>query len=656
MFFPEIRFDEENDANLNVDWIEIDGTRFQTDDSSVYSNATWTSVDGIQPGFGRGETLHVNGFFQYLAVSLVGDFFSLPEDSKSVPIVVLANDRTSLETGLQIVSYSVPVNGALQFADQGFIYTPDTDFAGTDSFTYTVLAGGLESAPIEVALNVNASHEQPQSAINSKIAAELTPSGVFLEVEKLVKIPLGENDRQPRINGMAFTGDRVFVLADGGVDNEGPIYEIETVDGRSSVSLFFDVGAAVVAITGRRPDNSSPQGGLRGLAFHPEFAINGIFYTSFMEGRPSGLSQHTYLSDSSTHVDVDSVLAEWTYNFAIGEVDAGSYREVFRVGMPVYEHPIQGITFNPYAQIGDEDYGLLYIGHGDGSVQSAIAGDGQNNDALGKVLRVNPLQNGASSYSVPATNPFVSDANMLDEVFAIGFRNPHNLTIALDAAGDHSLIVTEIGRDNIEEINIVVSGGNYGWANREGPFVHAGDEASGVNVGISNLPADEANNGFTYPVSLLGHNGEIGDSFIGQAIAGGHVIQNGSADLDDQFVFVEFSTDGRAYHIDFSKMLDQITLLDANDPSKDDPADLTWLTPQELTILFDHDNDDTTTPLVRESLKDVLDDEPDFNEFFSEGKTRADLRLGQGPGGELYIMNKRNGWVYLATNTVAPPT
>jgi hypothetical protein len=40
----------------------------------------------------------------------------------------------------------------------------------------------------------------------------------------------------------------------------------------------------------------------------------------------------------------------------------------------------------------------------------------------------------------------------------------------------------------------------------------------------------------------------------------------------------------------------------------------------------------------------------------SEGRTRADLRLGQGPNGELYIMNKRNGWIYLATNTVAPPT
>ena len=64
----------------------------------------------------------------------------------------------------------------------------------------------------------------------------------------------------------------------------------------------------------------------------------------------------------------------WTYDNESGQVDPTSYREMFRVGMHVYDHPIKGIVFNPYAKLGDEDYGLLYIGHGDGSLQSAIAG------------------------------------------------------------------------------------------------------------------------------------------------------------------------------------------------------------------------------------------------------------------------------------------
>lgn len=60
-----------------------------------------------------------------------------------------------------------------------------------------------------------------------------------------------------------------------------------------------------------------------------------------------------------------------------------SYGEAFRVAMPRYDHPIKQIVFKA---------GYLYIGHGDGSLSSAIAGGGQGNDALGKVLRIDPLQ------------------------------------------------------------------------------------------------------------------------------------------------------------------------------------------------------------------------------------------------------------------------
>ena len=53
------------DRNLRVDRIQIDGTTFQTEDISVFSNGTYTSADGLVPGNGRGEVLHTNGFFQY---------------------------------------------------------------------------------------------------------------------------------------------------------------------------------------------------------------------------------------------------------------------------------------------------------------------------------------------------------------------------------------------------------------------------------------------------------------------------------------------------------------------------------------------------------------------------------------------------------------
>ena len=53
------------DTNLVVDYINIDGQTFQTESNSVFSTGSWTSADGITPGFGRGEMLHADGFFEY---------------------------------------------------------------------------------------------------------------------------------------------------------------------------------------------------------------------------------------------------------------------------------------------------------------------------------------------------------------------------------------------------------------------------------------------------------------------------------------------------------------------------------------------------------------------------------------------------------------
>ncbi|MEO1283173.1 MAG: carbohydrate-binding domain-containing protein [Pseudomonadota bacterium] len=53
------------DYNLIVDAIAIDGTRFETEDGTVYSTGTWRFEDGITSGFGRGDILHGLGSFSY---------------------------------------------------------------------------------------------------------------------------------------------------------------------------------------------------------------------------------------------------------------------------------------------------------------------------------------------------------------------------------------------------------------------------------------------------------------------------------------------------------------------------------------------------------------------------------------------------------------
>ena len=53
------------DSNLIVDYIQIDGQTFQTEDPSVFSTGTWLEADGVQPGFRESQFLHADGYFQF---------------------------------------------------------------------------------------------------------------------------------------------------------------------------------------------------------------------------------------------------------------------------------------------------------------------------------------------------------------------------------------------------------------------------------------------------------------------------------------------------------------------------------------------------------------------------------------------------------------
>jgi len=457
-------------------------------------------------------------------------------------------------------------------------------------------------------------------------------SGVDVELSPWVQIPDSSRGRA-RLNHFATTGERLFVVE----DFDGRIYEITREGASGEAELFFDVKSTIAAVTPRQLNNSSiPQGGLRAIAFHPEFASNGLLYTSLMESRSADLSPDLYLSNVANPIVADGVVVEWRVDPATGQVDPNSYRQVFRVGMPVYDHAIKQVAFNPFSAPGDDDYGLLYVAHGDGSTQAATLGGGQNNDALGKVLRIDPtVQANGDRFGVPASNPFVGDAAMLDEVYSLGHRNPHNLSFVSDG----QLVVAEVGRGNIEEVNLIEPGGNYGWSRREGTFVHVG---GGVVTGVAPLPANEAENGFVFPAVQWGHDGVVGDTFTGQGIVGSHVIENGS-ELDGQYLHADFATSGRLFHSAYSEMANAITTLSPGQA----PSVLTQATVSTPQILFDHDANQFTAPLVRSDLRDVFNDAANY-----DGSGRADVRFGQGVDGELYISSKRNGMVYLVTNSM----
>ena len=432
---------------------------------------------------------------------------------------------------------------------------------------------------------------------------------------------------------------------------EGSVYAVSD-DGAGNVTSteWFNYNSAVNVAVSNASNGfvldsvTNAHGGLRAVAFHPEFAINGKLYTSAMVDRPSGVAGINYLGNSVSGFDADSVVAEWTFDHDSGQVISSSYRELFRVAMPVLDHPVKQLAFNDFATPGDDDYGLLYIAHGDGSVASAIAGGGQNTtDALGKILRVNPLQSGADPYTTP-NNPFVGIAGTLDEIYTLGHRNPHHLSFAQDANGSSHAIVSEAGRDNIEEVNVLRASGDFGWSDREGTFVHnhtGGPNGSGygLDYGVSSLPANDWQlNDYVYPAAQYDHDSALGAGFVGSAIAGGFVIDNGSDPaLQNQYLFADFgSNSGHVYQADFDDMLTAHTQLADGEL----PSELTQAVISRLHLAFDHDNNSSTPELMFDDLNSLL------------GTGRNDVRFGRGPDGEMFISSKQTGLVYQVTNSV----
>gem|GEM_PF-2175468 len=494
--------------------------------------------------------------------------------------------------------------------------------------SFLMIRSGIRLAIAALTVVATLAATMGTAAAANPISEPIINRGVEVELTPWVQIP-NTTRGTARLNHFATTGERLFVVE----DFDGRIYEI---NGRGDAELFFDVKATIAAVTPRRLDNTSiPQGGLRAVAFHPEFDQNGLLYTTHMETRSADLSADLYLSNVANPIIADGVLVEWQVD-ASGRVDPDSYRQVFRVGMPVYDHAIKQAMFNPFTAPGDADYGVLYVAHGDGSTQAATLGGGQNNDALGKILRIDPTeQPNGDRFAVPGDNPFLGDASMLDEVYSLGHRNPHHLSFHSDG----QLIVAEVGRGNVEEINLIEPGGNYGWSRREGTFVHVG---GGLVTGVQALPANEADFGFVFPAAQWGHDGVVGDTFTGQGIAGSHVIENGSA-LDGEYFHADFATSGRLFHTNYDELQAAVTTLNPGQA----PTGLTQAPVATPRILFDHDSNPFTDPLVRSDLRDVFNDSSNY-----DGSGRADVRFGQGVDGELYISSKRTGIVYLVTNSL----
>jgi len=237
-------------------------------------------------------------------------------------------------------------------------------------------------------------------------------------------------------------------------DQIGKIYKVDLTD-TANTTEFIDISNFLPAL-----NSGYDERGLLGLAFHPDFASNGLFYTYHSE--ELNPTQSDFPLTNALH---QSVVSEW---LALNPADpstigqASSKRDLLRIDQPANNH-------NGGAMVFDGDNNLL-VALGDGGSADDSFGNGSNPlTPLGSILRIDPMGTNSANnaYGIPSDNPFLLDGGKLDEIYAYGFRNPYTLT--RDTVSDN-IYSGDVGQGDIEEVNRVTAGGNYGWNSKEGSF------------------------------------------------------------------------------------------------------------------------------------------------------------------------------------------
>jgi hypothetical protein len=470
---------------------------------------------------------------------------------------------------------------------------------------------------------------------SNPLPAPIQKRGLTVQIKDLVRLPdtrgLRPLDQDVSPSGWArvsFVRD----LPDGrrfANDSRGFLYFI---DSNNQPHVYANVAEAFPLAVYNRLES-----GFIGFAFHPEFARNGLFYTVHAERGPGNPKKPDFIPPGYTIADVSyhNIITEWHATNPAANTFAGTRRELLREAHVVANltHPMGALEFNPTAKPGDADYGLLYtsgsdhgFSNGGGPNQSNPAQTQRLDSIMTAILRVDPRSpsvtggvKGLGDYTIPMANKFAADGDpkTLGEIYAYGFRNAHRLSWDLT---DKTMFASDIGMNQIEEINIVRNGENYGWMKREGYFENARGTKRGELNQLIPLPAEilsgRQKDGFTYPVAIYDHD-------EGAAVTDGFTYHGRIPQLRGKFVFGDIQR-GRLFAADVAAL------------KKADDGIPETVAPIEEIQLYTVDVNGTRTNV---SLQELID------KTMGAKISRADLHIGRSKDGELFITSRQDGWI-----------
>jgi glucose/arabinose dehydrogenase len=251
-------------------------------------------------------------------------------------------------------------------------------------------------------------------------------------------------------------------------DGSGRLFIVERVgrvrilerDGTLDEKPFIDLGDLI--------QTAYLEQGLLGLAFHPDYKNNGLFYVNFTDYHTNG---DTFVMEFKVSANDPN------------QADRESGRLLLDIDQPYVNHNGGTIKFGPD--------GYLYVALGDGGMGGDPYNNAQNTSSLlGKLLRIDVTPQGDRPYTIPEDNPF-ADARVVQsnaftdqigetegksleaaayhpaarpEIWAYGLRNPWQFSWDRKT-GD--LYIADVGQVTWEEIDFEPAGSpggqNYGW-------------------------------------------------------------------------------------------------------------------------------------------------------------------------------------------------
>ena len=219
------------------------------------------------------------------------------------------------------------------------------------------------------------------------IVEPIAMSDLVLEMEPFTTIPQSSDvGQKTRICKLDIRPDTKEIFV---VDLRGKLYRITN----GNPEVYLDMTKEMPKFI----DKPGLATGFGSFAFHPEFSKNGLLYTTHVE--PAGTAPADFAYNDTIKVMLQWVLSEWKTDRPNEFPFKGKSREMFRANMVHSFHGVQEVTFNPLAKKGDEDYGLMYIGTGDGSsVEFGFPFLAHSLDKIwGTIIRIDPRGNNSTS-------------------------------------------------------------------------------------------------------------------------------------------------------------------------------------------------------------------------------------------------------------------